>query len=70
MLHTNVPVNVICITVNLDNAKLKMTDYETYIFRFCFGTAKEENIKIKGFLQQGVFFFVYESQFQPFILTS
>lgn len=32
----------------------------TYIFRFCFGTAKEENIKIKGFLQQGVLFCVWE----------
>lgn len=48
-LSTNVPVNVLCIILNPNNAKAEMTDHGTRIFRLCLGKAKEGNKKSWGF---------------------
>lgn len=54
MLSTNVPVNVLCIILNPNNAKAEMTDHGTHIFSLCFGKAKEGNNSHEVFFQQRV----------------
>ena len=69
MLSTNVPMNLLCIILNPNNAKAEMTDHGTHIFKLCFGKAKERNNN-HGFYSTEGASVVYEAHFQPFILTA
>lgn len=69
MLSTNVPMNVLCIILNPNDAKAEMTDHVTHIFKLCFGKAKEGNNNHRVFSTESAFV-VYEAHFQSFIPTA